>query len=174
MRQTYFALNFFYRHVLHEPFNEDISLAKKKEKLPVVLSKEEVHRMIDITKNEKHRLILLFLYYAGMRLSEVRNIRWEDIDLYRDIIHVKVAKGEKEGKRYASKTIQIVVSETAKKAGIKKKVTPYTLRHSFATHLLEAGADIRYIQLLGHKSLRTTQIYTHVANKDIKNLANLL
>ena len=76
---------------------------------------------------------------------------------------------------YNKRTIQQIVKNAARKAGIKKKVTPHTLRHSFATHLLEAGADIRYIQqLLGHKSLRTTQIYTHVAGKDIKKLADLL
>ena len=67
------------------------------------------------------------------------------------------------------------MKNAAKKAGIKKQVTPHTLRHCFATHLLEAGADIRHIQkLLGHANLQTTQIYTHVANKDIKKLANLL
>ena len=144
------------------------------------------------------------LYYAGLRLSEVRNLRWQDIDFERKLIHVKQAKREKErvvflherlkellkeygikqsgfvliserGNRYCERTIQQIVKNAARKAGIKKKVTPHTLRHSFATHLLEAGADIRYIQqLLGHKSLRTTQIYTHVANKDIKKLANLL
>ena len=78
-------------------------------------------------------------------------------------------------KKYNERTIQQIVKNAARKAGIKKKVTPHTLRHSFATHLLEAGADIRHIQqLLGHKRLRTTQIYMHVANKDIKRLANLL
>ena len=77
------------------------------------------------------------------------------------------------GKRYNERTIQQIVC--SKKARIKKKVTPHTLRHSLAAHLLEAGADIRHIQqLLGHKSLRTTQIYTHVASKDIKKLTNLL
>ena len=203
MRQAYFALNFFYRHVLHEPFEEDIPLAKKKERLPVVLSRDEVQRMIELTKNQKHRLILMFLYYAGMRLSEVRNIRWEDIDFDRDGIHIKVAKGEKErvvflheklkralldirrskgfilisqrGRRYSPKTIQIIVSNASKRAGIGKRVTPHTLRHSFATHLLEAGADIRYIQqLLGHKNLKTTQIYTHVAGTRINELSKLL
>ncbi len=203
MRQAYFALNFFYRHVLHQPFDEDIPLAKKKEKLPVVLSRDEVHRMIELTENEKHRLIIMFLYYAGMRLNEVRNIRWEDIDFDRDVIHIKMAKGEKErvvflheklresllplrksrgfilisqrGRRYSPKTIQIIVSNAAKRARIGKRVTPHTLRHSFATHLLEAGADIRYIQmLLGHKNLKTTQIYTHVASTKINELSKLL
>ena len=78
-------------------------------------------------------------------------------------------------KKYDKRTVQMIVRNAAKKSGIVKKVSPHTLRHSFATHLLEAGADIRHIQkLLGHSNLQTTQIYTHVANKDIKKLANLI
>ena len=95
IRQAYFALKFFYRNVLHERFDEEIPLAKKKEKLPVVLSRNEVKRLLYGTQNIKHRLILMFLYYAGMRLNEVRNIRWEDIDFEREIIHIKIAKGDK-------------------------------------------------------------------------------
>jgi site-specific recombinase XerD len=204
IRSVYFALKFFYENVLNEKFNEKLPLAKKNLKLPVVLSRGEISKMMEATNNIKHRLVLMFLYYAGLRLDEVRNLKWQDIDFDRDIIHIKTAKGEKErvvflhpklkemleiyginkqglvfrsqrDRKYNKRTIQQIVKNAAKKAGIKKKVTPHTLRHSFATHLLEAGADIRYIQqLLGHKSLRTTQIYTHVANKDIKKLANLL
>ncbi|NWF97255.1 MAG: tyrosine-type recombinase/integrase [Candidatus Thorarchaeota archaeon] len=81
---------------------------------------------------------------------------------------------QRDGK-YNKRTIQQIIKSASKKVGIKKNVTPHTLRHSFATHLLKSGADIRYIQqLLGHKDLKTTQIYTHVANKGIKKLANLL
>ncbi len=204
IRQAYFALKFFYKNVLGERFDESIPLAKKKEKLPVVLSREEVKRMIYGTENIKHRLVLMFLYYAGMRLNEVRNIKWQDIDFDREVIHIKIAKGEKErvvflhpelkknleifgkrrhgyvfisqrGKRYSPKSIQLIVKNAARRANVNKNVTPHVLRHGFATHLLEGGADIRHIQqLLGHKYLKTTQIYTHVANKEIKELAKLL
>jgi len=79
------------------------------------------------------------------------------------------------GKEYSPKTVQLVVRDSAIRAAIKKRVTPHTLRHSFATHLLESGADIRYIQqLLGHKDIKTTMIYTHIANRDINRLADLL
>ena len=204
MRSNYFALKFFYENVLNKKLNEKIPLAKNSLKLPIVLNKEEINNLINSTKNIKHKLLLMFLYYAGLRLDEVRNLRWDDLDFERKLIHVKKAKGDKErvtflhqnlinimnsngkgdsglifiserGNKYNKRTIQIIVKNVCKKVGIKKRVTPHTLRHSFATHLLEGGADIRYIQeLLGHKNLQTTQIYTHVANKDIKNLANLL
>jgi site-specific recombinase XerD len=204
IRSIYFALKFFYENVLNEKFDEKLPLAKSKQKLPVVLNRSEIQKMFEVTTNIKHKVALALLYYAGLRLNEVRNLKWQDIDFERGIIHIKQAKGEKErviflheilkefltkygirksgyilisdrGKKYTERTVQQIVKNAARKARIKKKVTPHTLRHSFATHLLEAGADIRYIQqLLGHKSLRTTQIYTHVANKDIKKLANLL
>ncbi|HEC89741.1 MAG TPA: integrase [Thermoplasmatales archaeon] len=204
MRTTYFALKFFYNNVLKERFDEDIPLAEKKTRLPVVLSKGEITRMIDVTENLKHKLVLMFLYYAGLRLDELVNLRWQDVDFDREIIHMKTSKGDKErviflhpklkdmlkvygikkqgllfksqrDKKYSPRSIQQIVKKSARKANINKKVTPHTLRHSFATHLLEAGVDIRYIQeLLGHKSLRTTQIYTHVTTRDIRKLADLL
>ena len=204
IRSVYFALKFFYENVLRQKFDETIPLAKNKGKLPVVLSKDEVNSMIEATLNLKHRLVLMFLYYTGIRLNEIVNLKWADVDFQRDVIHLKTAKGEREriiffhdklksaieyfnlkreeliftsnlNKEYDKRTIQLIVRNAANKAGIKKRITPHTLRHSFATHLLEAGADIRNIQkLLGHASLQTTQIYTHVANKDIKKLADLL
>lgn len=204
MRITYFILKFFYENVLSQRFDEKIPLAKKSLQLPVVLSREEMQKMLGITNNVKHKLILCLLYYAGMRLDEVRKLKWQDIDFEREVVNVRKGKGEKDrvvflhdklkeiikedglkkegqvliserGFLYNERTIQEIVKIASRKAGIKKKVTPHTLRHSFATHLLEGGADIRYIQkLLGHANLQTTQIYTHVANKDIKKLANLL
>lgn len=204
IRSAYFALKFFYEKVVHQKFDEQIPLAKNKVKLPVVLNREEVMSLFEATLNLQHRLVLMFLYYTGMRLNEIINLHWEDLDFKRDTIHLKTAKGEKErviflheqlkkimeyfslkkeglifvsnrGEKYNKRSVQMIVKNAAKRAGITKRITPHTLRHSFATHLLEAGADIRHIQkLLGHANLQTTQIYTHVAQKDIKKLAHLL
>ena len=204
MRTNYFALKFFYENVLKKRFNEELPKTKKSIKLPTVLNRYEVSRMIYCTENKKHKVILSLLYYAGLRLNEAINLRWEDIDFERRVIHIKMGKGGKDRvvflheklaqnlknlgirkwglvlisdkeKRYNGRSVQEIVKMAAKRAKINKRVTPHTLRHSFATHLLESGADIRYIQyLLGHKDLKTTQIYTHIANKDIKRLSNLL
>ena len=206
VRRIYFALKFFYENVLNREFYAKMPYVKLKLKLPNVISRADVKQMFEATANAKHKIVLMLLYYAGLRLDEARNLRWNDIDFERESIHVRKAKGDNErmvflhntlaehlrnfripknrnclvlvserGRRYSDRAIQLITGTAAAKAGISKKVTPHTLRHSFATHLLEAGADIRHIQkLLGHKNLQTTQIYTHLANKDIKMLAGLL
>jgi len=205
VRSAYFSLNFFYRHVIGERLDEGIPLAKRGEKLPMVLEREEVHRMIEGTTNIKHKVLLMLMYYGGLRLSEARSLRWEDIDFDRRIINVRHGKGDRDrivflhpglvdhlsvlGRRpegnvlissmsggpYTSRGVQVIVSDIARRADLGKKVTPHVLRHSFATHLLEAGADVRYIQrLLGHRNIKTTMIYTHIADRELTRLADLL
>ena len=204
LRSIYFSLKFFYENVLKQSFVEELPLAKSQSKLPSVLSKEEVKSLFDSTLNVKHRFVLMLLYYSGIRLHELLHLKWEDFDFERGTIHLRVTKGSRDrivflherikifvqefglkgegfvflsnrDKKYNQRSVQMIVKNASKRAGIKKRVTPHALRHSFATHLLEAGADIRSIQsLLGHKNLQTTQIYTHVANKDMRKLGELL
>jgi len=89
MRSAYFALKFFHEKVLKTGFSEEMPLARRGEKLPVVLNRSEVYGMINATENMKHRLALMLLYYAGLRLDEARSLKWDDVDLERGVIHVK-------------------------------------------------------------------------------------
>lgn len=156
MRSAYFALKFFHENVLNTGLEEKLPLARKSLKLPLVLSKEEINKMIEATNNLKHKLVIMFLYYAGLRLDEVRNLKWEDINFDREIIHLKTAKGDKERMvflhkklidmlkmygtkeeglifvsqregKYNKRTIQQIVKSASKKAGIKKNITPHKL-----------------------------------------------
>ncbi len=191
------AIKFFFENVLHKPLN--ISPPKKEKKLPVVLSKQEVKSLIDNAPTYKSRVIISFLYSTGLRVSELVNLKKKDIDLTQGIGWVRAGKGAKDrvfiipkslrkdleyflnlpgeylfmgrNNKLSVRAIQKIVSNAASRAKINKKVTPHTLRHSFATHLLEKGVDIRYIQeLLGHSNLSTTQIYTHVSISDLKRI----
>src|SRR3989344_5959658 len=150
IRTSYFALKFYFENVLGEGFSEKIPLAKNNSKLPVVLGKSEVMRMIDSTSNLNHKYLLMFLYYAGLRLDELINLKENDIDYERGLIHLKKTKGSKDrviflhdrlkeikilnegdifltnrGSKYTKRTIQEIVKNAAKKAKIKKKVTPH-------------------------------------------------
>lgn len=176
---------------------------KRDKRLPVVLSRKEVKRLLIAPKLLKHRVLIGLLYGCGLRCFEVRNIKLGDLDFDRQMLHVRQGKGKKdryvplgellirglkdyiagerpatwlfngkpEGRsggdfdnRYSQRGVQWAVKEAAKKAGIIKAVTVHTLRHTYATHLLEDGLDIVSIKdLLGHACIDTTMIYLHVA-----------
>lgn len=201
------SIKFYYEIVLGMPNRfYEVDRPRKVEKLPVVLSKEEVSKLIGSYRNIKHRCIAGLLYSSGLRLNELLNLEIADIDSDRMLIRVVGAKGNKDrytilseaflgdlrkyyltykpmkylfespyGDKYGGTSVQKLIKRAAKSVGIRKKVTPHTLRHSFATHLLEDGTDLRYIQnLLGHNSSRTTEIYTHVAINKIKGIKSPL
>ncbi len=197
------SLVFYFSNILKKKI--DIKTPKIPKKIPTVLTKDEVKRMIELTKNLKHKLIIELLYSTGLRLSELRNLKIKDLDLNENVLWVRKGKGAKdrmvilskmlsdelrkyiEGRdpedfvfhgwhgQISSRAVQKIIKEAAKRANISKKVTPHVLRHSFATHLLEAGVDIRKIQvLLGHANLSTTQIYTTVSTAELKKIENPL
>ncbi|MBA7697731.1 Tyrosine recombinase XerC [subsurface metagenome] len=201
------ALKFYYGTILKKDFLYEIKRPKKDKKLPVILSKEEIARILFSIENIKHKAILMLVYSAGLRVSEVVKLRPEDIDSKRRLIFIRGAKGRKDRysilsdvvldtlrqyyKEYLPKrwlfaggnkekhitirTTQRTFDNACSKANIRKKVGIHSLRHSFATHLLESGVDLRYIQeLLGHKSSKTTEIYTHVSNKSLSTITSPL
>ena len=203
------ALRFFYREVLEVDWDvERIPLQKSRRRLPVVLSRQEIRRLLDATTTFRDRAILMTLYAAGLRTGECVRLRVSDIDSDRMVIRVHQGKGRKD--RYVMLSPRLLVNlrrhwrahrstlwlfpapkdpskplcrhlvgkffqAARKRAGITKDVSPHSLRHSFATHLLERGVNLRVIQrLLGHRSLRTTEIYTHVAETCVRETASPL
>ena len=197
------SLKFFYTQILGKEFSQ-VKMPKKDRRLPEVLTKEEVKKMIDSTDNIKSRLIISLLYSSGLRVSELVNLKVEDLNFGEGTGWVRRGKGSKDRliiisenltnelrsylenkkdnvyifskeKALTTRNIQKIIKGTRERAGINKKVTPHTLRHSFATHLLEQGTDIRMIQaMLGHASLNTTQLYTHISSEQIKKVKNPL
>ncbi len=207
LNQAINAIKFYYEVVKGMPNRfYHIERPRKKERLPEVLSKEEIVRMIRATKNPKHRCMLSLLYSAGLRRGELLSLKVTDIDSQRMLIMIKQGKGGKdrvtllakqvlnelrvyyfqhrpkeylfegpEGRPYSGSSVMKIVHRAARWAGIRRRVTPHMLRHSFATHLLEEGTDLRYIQaLLGHNSSKTTERYTHVATNVFKKIKNPL
>jgi len=190
------AIKFYYEVVLQMP-NRFYELERpiRREQLPKVVSKETVFAMIENTQNIKHKCFIAMIYSAGLRRSELLNLKLKDIDSDRMTVRIESGKGGKDrfttlseqllvllrryfeeyqpktylfegqkGGKYSAESVLKVVKASARRAGSHQKVTPHMLRHSFATHLLEDGIDIRKIQhLLGHNSLKTTEVYTHVA-----------
>jgi integrase/recombinase XerD len=201
------ALKFYFREIKKEKIDfSSLPLPKRKKKLPKVIAKKDIKERINLTKNLKHKLVIMVAYSSGLRLSEIRNLKIKDINPESLTIRVNEGKGNKDRLTIFSdklkdiilvylcdlqkvtpflfpgrsgplsvKSIQLIIDKAAKRANIAQKITPHMLRHSFATHLLEQGVDIRYIQsLLGHSRLETTQIYTKVSRAKIKNLPNPL
>lgn len=201
------ALKFFYGEVLKYNFIYDIKRPRRDKKLPVVLSRDEVIRILSSIKNLKHKVLLMITYSSGLRVSEVIKLKLEDFNRERRLILIKSAKGRKDrytilsdkafdllqiycnefkpdkwlfpgqsnDKHISTRTAQAIFEQAKEKAGIVQNVSIHSLRHSFATHLLESGTDLRYIQeLLGHQSSKTTEIYTHVSNKVLGKIVSPL
>jgi len=188
-----------YYEIIHSRLisSDDLPRPRGLHKLPGVLSKNEIERILSCITNSKHKLLISLYYACGMRASEALSLRVSAVDFNRGLVLVKCGKGRKDrivplpqklqmilqeqvryrkaddfifrgqfGGSYSSRSAQQILKRAMERAGIKKRATLHTLRHSFATHLLESGTDLRIIQeLLGHSSSRTTEIYTHVSNR---------
>jgi integrase/recombinase XerD len=201
------AIKSFYRNVYNRHFDDGVlPRPKKSYYLPKILPKEYIQRMMDVCRNEKHKIIILMLYGFGLRVGELINVKVYDFDFDRRHLIVIKGKGRRDrvlpvpniliplikkyiksylpgeyfiagqnGEKYSASSIQNVVKKLARKANIKIRVTPHMLRHCYGTHMLERGTDLRYIQrLMGHKSSKTTEIYTHVSMQKLSELTNPL
>lgn len=208
------ALRFFFTITVDRPdLARKLVRAKHPRHLPVVLSQDEVARLLDATTCLKHRAALSVAYGAGLRVAEVAALKVSDIDSERMLLRVERGKGgqyrnamlssdllavlrawwkaghqqgvmhktgwlypgEQATKPISTRQLHRVVVEAAKAAGLSKHAGPHTLRHSFATHLLEDGVDIRVIQvLLGHSKLENTALYTKVATKTVRTVTSPL
>ena len=195
------AVKFYYEHVLGRPRKVyAVKRPRKQQSLPVVLSKGDLRQIFAQIKNNKHRLMVLLAYSAGLRLSEVCYLAPEDIDQQRRQIHIRRGKGRRDrvvplseavlallgdyleeyrpgswlfegqqaGEPYAARSLQAIFRRAKQRAGVDKRATFHSLRHSYATHLLESGTDVRLIQeLLGHANINTTLRYTHVSQRSL-------
>jgi site-specific recombinase XerD len=202
------ALKFYYEQVLHrERFFFDIPRPKKRIQLPKVISEEKILMGIEKLKNLKHRVLIMAAYSAGLRVSEVVNLKITDIQSDRMQILIRQSKGKKDrmvplskallealriyfkqykpidwlfegqfpGTSISTRTAQAVFNQVYKSLGLPKGITFHSLRHSYATHLVENGIDVTFVQhLLGHNDVRTTLRYTHVSQKKINNIESPL
>lgn len=204
------ALKFYYEQVLgQEKFFWEIPRPKKPDQLPKLLNAEELRKLFNALTNKKHKAMLFTAYSAGLRVSEIVNLKISHIDSTQMQIFIERAKGKKDRyvnlspvlldilrtyikgyqpkprkylfeseqtlDAYPTRTIQQIFTNAKNKAGIQKEVGIHSLRHSFATHLLDKGTDIRFIKdLLGHFDIKTTERYLHVSNHKLVNIVSPL
>ncbi len=198
------AIKLFFRQLQGKQIVVDlIDRPRRENKLPNVLSKQEVKAILEAHHNIKHKAMLSLTYACGLRRGELLHLRLTDVDSKRGVLIIRQAKGKKDriaplsskildvlrlyyksfkpkkwlfegaaqNAQYSEKSLQSVLKQALQKAGNHKPVSLHWLRHSYATHLLENGTDLRYIQeLLGHKSSRTTEIYTHISTKSLQQI----
>lgn len=207
LNQAVNAVRYYYMNVVGDARRVTfIERPRFEKKLPMVLSEEEIASLLRSVDNLKHRSILMLIYSAGLRLSELIGLERQDLAVERSQLIVRSGKGSKDritllsrkalasleeylttykpkrylfegpdGGPYSPRSVQVIFHRAREKAGITKPATVHTLRHSFATHLLEKGTDLRYIQaLLGHSSSKTTEIYTHVSTKALGKIRSPL
>ena len=201
-------MKFYYEQVLRrDKFFWEIPRPKKPFILPKLLNETELRNLFNAINNKKHKAILFTAYSAGLRVSEVANLKLHDIDSKRMQIFIERAKGKKDRyvnlspllldilrkylleykpkpkvylfeseqtfRAYPTRTLQLIFSTAKQKAGIGKEIGIHSLRHSFATHLLDKGTDIKYIkELLGHFNIKTTERYLHVSKKQLVNIVS--
>jgi len=208
VNQLVSAVKLYCRYTQELSIGDIVSIdrPKREKKLPKIMTKGQIQKLFQSTSNFKHLTAMMVSYSTGLRVSEVANLRIEDIDSEQMIIRVMRGKGKKDrlvplskklllhlrefytiyepkewlfenaiGDHLSTRTFQKAFAKSREKANLKTHVTFHSLRHSYATHLLEAGVNLRYIQaILGHNSSRTTEIYTHVATSHYKTLVNPL
>ncbi len=197
------SIKYSFTNILKKDLTITIKRPKREKRIPTVLTKDEIKILLKNCQTKKSKLMISLLYSCGLRVSELTNLKTNDLKFNEKIGFVRQAKGRKDrifnipeflnkslekqvkkqnelNQEYlfsgpngnlSTRNIQKIVQKIAGKSGIQKSIHPHTLRHSFATHLLENGVDLRYIQvLLGHSSISTTELYAHVSQEEIKKI----
>jgi len=210
MNVYHMAIRFFMEDILRKNMRLNIKYSKRAQKLPLVLTQQETKMLLEAINNKKHKLMISLLYGAGLRVSELLNLKVSEINFEGKYGFVRQGKGRKDrifvlagslvlpitelisneklssedylfltnrGERYSARTISEIIKTACKNCGLwkDKRVHAHTLRHSFATHLIENGHSVNEVQaLLGHKSPETTMIYVHLASPKLLNIKSPL